>query len=710
MKENFFFLLLVFHISNILSSDSLDPYYPKPVGSSSSNYGITGVLEIPNARFMDEASISWNFSGSFPNEYTSITATPFSWLEAAYRYTEIKNRKYGPSTYSGNQTLKDKGFDLKIRLFKEGYNMPAIAMGLRDIAGTGLFSSEYIVATKRINNLDLTFGLGWGLLGSEGGVSSPLSFLDKNFNVRNSSVDDKGLGGEFAYKDWFSGQASILTAIEYDLKKHGLRFKLEYDTSNPDFYNTVSKVKSRFNLGLTYHLSNNLKISSSFERGDQFRIGFNLKGNFFEDTIRKPSPKNVVTLNEEQKKRVRENNDVFYRSLNLGLREEDIFIQAASLNENSVDIAVASRRFHSFTRTAGRTARIVSALSPDDIERINIHLMNGDLEISKLSINRQEFISSDSFDGSSVELLKKSNLSSASDQPLYKSAVFKPNVNFPEFDWSMSPALKHQIGGPEGFYLGQLFWKTDTTIKFNRNLVLYTSFGINLYDTFDGFNNPSQSIIPKVRSDIQDYLSEGKNNIQRMQLQYFSSPQNDVFYRLDFGLLEEMFAGIGGEILYRPFQRRSTFGFSVHKVKQRGFKQRFSLRDYSTTTGFISHYLNLPYGINSKIALGKYLAGDKGITWDLSRRFKSGFTLGVFATKTNLSAAEFGEGSFNKGFYISVPTQLFYDDFRSGNISFGLQPLTKDGGAMLIQHNALFGILGDTNLNSISRDWDYFLK
>ena len=89
MKEKFFFLLLVFHISNILSSDSLDQYYPKPVGSSSSNYGITGVLEIPNARFMDEASISWNFSGSFPNEYTSITATPFSWLEAAYRYLSL---------------------------------------------------------------------------------------------------------------------------------------------------------------------------------------------------------------------------------------------------------------------------------------------------------------------------------------------------------------------------------------------------------------------------------------------------------------------------------------------------------------------------------------------------------------------------------------------------------------------------------------------
>ena len=195
-----------------------------------------------------------------------------------------------------------------------------------------------------------------------------------------------------------------------------------------------------------------------------------------------------------------------------------------------------------------------------------------------------------------------------------------------------------------------------------------------------------------------------------MQLQHFSSPLNNVFVRLDAGLMEEMFAGVGGEILYRPFSKKSYIGASLHRVRQRGYEQRFSLRDYETTTGHMTHYLELPYGINSKISVGKYLAGDKGVTLDLSRRFKSGFTLGVFATKTNLSAEEFGEGSFNKGFYISVPTQMFYGNFRSGNISFGLQPLTKDGGAMLIQHNALYSILGDSNKNSIERDWDYLLK
>lgn len=712
MKRNviFFSFLVLIPSLSWSEQENLKYYFPYEVGSTASNYGHTGLMVIPNARFMKEASLLFNFSGSHPNEYTSITASPFSWMEATYRYTEIKNRKYGPSRYSGNQTLKDKGFDLKIKLFSEEGLRPAIALGLIDIAGTGRFSSEYLVATKAYKNFDFTFGLGWGLLGTNGGVSSPLSFLNDEFKLRNASSKQGFQGGEFSYYDWFSGDASILGGIEYNFRTSGLRLKLEYDTTNPDKNSTVDIVKSRFNLGLTYHLSNNLKISSSFERGNQFRFGFNLKGNFLEDTIAKPKPKNVIKLNSEQKSRIKANREIFYRSLNRSLREEDIYIQAANLKESSIDVAVASTRFYNYTRTVGRTVRIASALSPDEVEQINVHAMNGDFEIAKISVSKNEFNLADKHDSSLAELRTKTSFSSSTHAPLYKTADFKPDVDFPEFEWSMSPGIKHQIGGPEGFYLGQLFWKTDTSVKFNRNLVLYTSFGINLYDTFNNLNNPSQSSIPRVRSDIQDYLKEGKNNIQRMQLQYFDSPVNDLFVRLDIGLMEEMFAGLGGEILYRPFNRSSAFGISIHKVRQRGYKQRFALKDYQTNTGHLSYYLNLPYGVNSKVSAGKYLAGDKGITLDLSKRFDSGFTLGVFATKTNLSSEEFGEGSFDKGFYISVPTQMFYSNFRSGNIAFGLHPLTKDGGSMLIQHNSLFSILGDSSLVSIDRDWGLFTK
>ena len=49
---------------------------------------------MPNARFMEEGSMRIGYSNSYPYEYTYISATPFSWLEASYKYTEEKNELY----------------------------------------------------------------------------------------------------------------------------------------------------------------------------------------------------------------------------------------------------------------------------------------------------------------------------------------------------------------------------------------------------------------------------------------------------------------------------------------------------------------------------------------------------------------------------------------------------------------------------------------
>ena len=209
-------LVLISLFFSCISITAIRDYYPYKVLPSSSNYGNTGIIEMPNARIMPEASLRFNFSSSYPNEFTSLTASPFNWLEATYRYTEIKDRRYGPSRYSGNQTLKDKGFDIKARLLKESFYFPSIAVGLRDIAGTGLFSSEYIVSSKRYNSLDFSLGIGWGVLGADNNISNPFINLDDSFRLRN---DTSGQGGSFTFKNWFSGPASLFGGFEYDLPK-----------------------------------------------------------------------------------------------------------------------------------------------------------------------------------------------------------------------------------------------------------------------------------------------------------------------------------------------------------------------------------------------------------------------------------------------------------------------------------------------------------
>ena len=670
-------------------------------------------MEIPSARFLPEGTLKMGISASYPYEFTVLTASPFSWFEATYRYVEEKNVLYGPYVYSGNQSLKDKGFDLKLRILKETYILPNIAIGLRDIAGTGRFSSEYLAASKRFGNLDLTLGLGFGILGADSNIRNPFISLNPGFQDRSAV---QGQGGVLSVKDWFSGnKAAVFAGIEYSIPRYGLNLKLEYDTSRPDLgYGNMKRqsqeVKSRFNFGLVRPLGDFIDLGLSFERGTEFRFSFVVKSNFSKSLVPKLDlPLNVIPLSREQQSRIIQDQRVFYRSLNKSLRDERIYIQGASYNEDSVDVVISQVRFRSYPRAVGRTARIASALSPDNINQINVFLMNGDIDISSVSLNRKEFDKAINNQGTSSEVLYKSKVNSPENQPKYLTTDYKPQVLYPEFFWSMAPALRHQIGGPEAFYLGQLWWKVNTTVMFRRGLSLNTVVGFDLYNNFDELANSSYSTQPHVRSDIQEYLSEGENNIARMQLTYLWSPYKDLFAKVEFGLFEEMFGGIGGEIYYRPFHSNFSTSFSFHKVKQRGFKQRFKFRDYETETGHLGLHYDFPKGIHSEVLIGKYLAGDKGATLDISRRLKQGLTLGVFATKTSMSAEEFGEGSFDKGFYFSVPTEMFYTKYRTGDLSFGLHPLTKDGGAMLNMHNKLFALFGGTNRSGLLRDWDDLL-
>ena len=88
----------------------------------------------------------------------------YEWLEVSLFYTDIPERAYPAAI---DQSLKDKGFNAKFRALKETEKLPAIAIGLTDFAGSGVFSGEYLVASKSINNFDFTIGIGWGSMTRE---------------------------------------------------------------------------------------------------------------------------------------------------------------------------------------------------------------------------------------------------------------------------------------------------------------------------------------------------------------------------------------------------------------------------------------------------------------------------------------------------------------------------------------------------------------
>ncbi|OIV46047.1 hypothetical protein BK025_14755 [Sodalis sp. TME1] len=97
-------------------------------------------------------------------------------------------------------------------------------------------------------------------------------------------------------------------------------------------------------------------------------------------------------------------------------------------------------------------------------------------------------------------------------------------------------------------------------------------------------------------------------------------------------------------------------------------------------------------GVLVKASVGQYLAKDKGVTFDLSKRFDSGITAGAYATFTNVSKEEYGEGSFTKGFYLSIPLDVLTVTPNRTRAQFNWTPLTRDGGQMVGRKYYLYGL------------------
>ena len=90
-------------------SEYIYPYSNVPIIS---NYGTTGLLQVPTARMHEEGTISFSWSHLDPYLRGSIVANPFDWFEASYQYTDVNNYLYSTvKSFSGSLSYIDKGFD-----------------------------------------------------------------------------------------------------------------------------------------------------------------------------------------------------------------------------------------------------------------------------------------------------------------------------------------------------------------------------------------------------------------------------------------------------------------------------------------------------------------------------------------------------------------------------------------------------------------------
>lgn len=663
-----------------------------PSSVSQSDFGGVGLLQMPTARMADLGEFSANYRDNDQYRRWSVSVLPFEWLETTLRYTDTRTRLYsGDPNFSGNQSQKDKGIDLKARLWQESRWLPQMAVGVRDFTGTGLFDSEYLAASKRVGPFDFTMGMGWGNMAESGNITNPFCRMSDTWCYRSS--DFSGRGGKFEVNKMLHGSAALFGGIEYQTPWEPLRFKLEYDSNDysHEFAGVIPQ-DSPFNFGAVYRVSEPLEMHLSYERGNTFMWGFTLRTNFNQWRpihYADPAPELVSAEGKDKA------NKTEWSSVAQKL-ESNAGYQHVSIKQQSDTLVMTGeqQKYRDPQQASDRAAAILANQSDPSVTSLHIQQESQNMPVKAQEIDLAAF--------------RKAKAGAIlGDQPPVYSQDVRPALSSGDtlyqapaspLDFSLSPSLTQSIGGPESFYMYQLGVNANTNWHWNEHFSTDSTVYVNAVDNYDRFNftaPPADSgAIPRVRTHIREYASSSNVLLNNLQLTEMRTLAPDWYAQAYTGYLEMMYAGAGSEVLYRPFARSWALGLDANYVRQRDWDNTLKLEDYSTATGHLTVYWHLPLDsdVLAKVSVGRYLAKDYGTTIDLSRRFDSGVIVGAFATVTNVSATAYGEGSFTKGVYVSIPLDLMLakPTVRSSTISW--IPLTRDGGQMLNRRYNLYDV------------------
>jgi hypothetical protein len=801
-------------------------------------YGGIGLLDTRNARFMPDGYLAMNVDIKKPDNRITLTFQALPWLEASFRYSI--NYALAPI---GQRALYDRSFDLKARLFEEGRYMPQIAVGLQDFIGTGVYSAEYLVASKRYGPVDLSMGMGWGRLASRPTFTNPFCTIYATFCTRPG---DTSVGGTPLFSSYFRGEnVGLFGGIEYQTPVPDLTFKVEYSSDDyaheSSYRNNPSIVPKNYapvpvNAGFSYRLWENIDLGIAVIGGREISFDANIMINPTKPSwpyrldppppfVARPQGSSGAIAELRLNKRVApaapvwpvhfidlatlnapDNRppdpalfgaddiriaDAFRRSgvhINEGwiagnalvaqvdlaggqlpscstlrdranlsaadivlvstdwnpletcnaagpaqrvadtvvqmpaapstnqgwqpgtltkmrqsVEEQQLVVEGISIANGVVKIEIENEKYLRDTEAISRVVRALSASAPPEIGAFEITTTIAHMPLTTVTISRAEVDALARGDTTAAEVWSSSVLSDASPATDYVNGQGDP-----QFSWSIFPSLQTQLFDPNNpVYVG-IGISGSTRLELFPGLVLDDEATYDVWNNFGSIHRPSNSVLPHVRTDIVSYLQEGATGINDLTLTDYIKPASEFYARVTAGYIEQMFAGIGGEVLYRPFGQRWAIGADIFDVYQRNFDDLFGLQSYHVVTGHASVYVETPWeNLTAVVRAGRYLAGDYGGTLELYRRFDTGVIIGAWATFTNVPFSRFGEGSFDKGIRIVIPAEFVLPFGTTTQYEEDLRPIQRDGGQILNNDAILYDTTQTSSYGDLERQWPH---
>ena len=661
-------------------------------------HGQSGYINMPNAMVEADGTVTTGYAYDSPYSSLWVTATPLPFLQMTARYVSIAGipgftrvqGEYG-SEYG---RYKDKVVDGKLRLMKESTWLPSVAVGATDLLGTELFKGRYIVASKSFGsarNIEASVGYGDGRPdGIFGGIrwglqSAPGWAVVAEYDANNYRKD-------FAAADTAAGkrEKGPAVGVEYRWGWLGAQVARHRD-----------------------HFSANAYVSIPFSERE------------FLPKLLEPAPFALkdapvrISIGDWEK------NGQHQAALVQALAKQNFRNIRVQLDGNTLKLTLTNNRISNLGRAVGRASRTALAFAPQGTSAIHVTYTRVEQPVATYEFfdlkrltdyltglsNRQEFLQTvlvryatpaDKVDDDQKALLtaireEGAGLSVRVSQEGEMVQLRSEDREANRF--RIAPRAAFFFNDPSGALRYELAAVSNYDKRLGEGLYFNSALKLNIIENISGVTQPSNSLLPHVRTDIAEYKRGSRFKINRALLNKYMTLDERLYARVSGGLYEEMFRGVGGQVLYLPKDARWAADLTIDALEQRGYKGLLDKRDYRTVTALGAMHYRLPYDITVTARAGQFLANDQGVRLEFKRRFRSGVEIGAWYTKTNgkdITSPGTPSDPYNdKGVFLSVPLNVMLLSDTQSTVGFGLSPWTRDVGQMVASPGDLYELMED---------------
>lgn len=659
---------------------------------SQSLFGTPGFIDNPSGEALPDGELAITAAGMDGVLRNTFTFQFSPRLTGTFRYAAHGDGFWDYTNY-------DRSFDWNYQILREGEILPSLSIGMRDFAGTGRYSSEYLVASKHVGPVTVSAGLGWGRLA---GHARPIL---------------EGANAIDTWEYWFTGTPEVFGGLRWQVNDR-LSLVAEYsrDTYEVEAADFDFARSSPWNFGANYQVRNwNFGLYYAYGTQLGFRATYAL--NPSRPALpggRDGAPPLVAPRSgaADSWDRAWVSDEAGQRdmraTLAASLAEQGLRLTALRLEGGAATAWIVNDTYGAASQAVGRTARAMTRVLPASVEALTVVPVTRGMTTTAVTLQRRDLEELEWAAGGSAEIRDRAHVADgAALRPDGGEILPDPQ---PAFALGFSPYLAPSLFDPNSPVRADFGIEASASWTPRPGLIFSGALRKPLVGNLDKSIRVSDSVLPHVRSDGAEYDRQSDLELTYLTGEYFFRPGRNLYGRVTAGYLERMFGGASAELLWMPEGKRYAIGAEINYARQRDFDIGLGFQDYGVVTGHVSGYYRFNDRYFAQIDAGRYLAGDWGATVRLERRFNNGWRVGAYMTLTDVPFDDFGEGAFDRGIYFRIPQSWLTGDPSQDGYATTLRMITRDGGARLDVRNRLYEVVGDFNDPTLSDRWGRFWR